>query len=149
MKLWKGITVAALVLTLAPIVGVAAASQAEAAAPIAVKAAVTSYNPSCENPDGTYNGGVCKTTFPAYSEDLSDEPKQPEYLEWPGTTLRNYEQQVAHMNSVHSAGVASCKSYVPYSHRTNPGSWNSFCEGLPKLTVSPFTVRNVVTGVVR
>lgn len=54
MKLWKGITAAALVLAVAPIVGVTTANQAEAAT------AVTAAAASCENTDGSYNGGVCK-----------------------------------------------------------------------------------------
>jgi len=149
-KLWKGFTAAALVLAVAPLVGVTSASEAEAAETVTVKAAAAStYNPTCENPDGSYNGGVCKTIFPAYEEDLSDEPKHSIYLEWPGKEIRNYTEQVAHMNSVHNGSVAECKSYVPHSHRTNQAGWNSFCDGLPKPKVEYFEVKNAVTGEVR
>lgn len=155
MKLWKGITAAALVLAVAPIVGVITASQAEATAPTAVKAAAMSYNPSCENPDGSYNGGVCKTTFPAYVEDLSDEPKNPIYREWPGrktvdgSPSLNHAERVAFLQTVHDASVTDCKSYVPYSHRNDRGGWMNFCDSLPKPVVPYFQVQDVVTGALR
>jgi hypothetical protein len=155
MKLWKGITAAALVLAVAPLVGVTTASQAEAATPTAVKAAATSYNPSCENPDGSYNGGVCKTTFPAYTEDLSDEPKNPIYLEWPGkkaldgSPSLNHAERVALLDSVHRQNVDRCKGYTPYDYRNDPNRWTRFCDGLTKPAVPYFQVKDVVTGALR
>jgi len=150
-KLGALLVIAALVLIVTPLIGVGGASEAEAAEPMTVKAAAatTSYNPTCENADGSYNGRVCKTTFPAYKEDLSDEPTYPEYLQRPGKTLRNYPEQVTYMNDVHAASVASCKSYVPYIYLGKPSEWTAFCNALPKPTVGKFTVKDVITGVVR
>lgn len=155
-KLMKGLTATALVLALAPIIGASTTGAAEAAEPVTVKAAAaTSYNPTCENPDGTYNGGVCKTTFPAYADtptpagQVFPGPNPLVYPERPGQRLRNYTEQVAHINAVHNASLAECKSYVPYSHRNDRAGWMNFCDSMPKPEVGYFQVVNVVTGEVR